>query len=768
MDGSTNDTSGSGAGAADPAELALLVTGADFWSTAAAPSLGIEPVVLTDGPHGVRRQQDSADHLGIFDSLPATCFPTAASAGASWNPDLVREVGVALGGEARWHGVDVLLGPGLNVKRIPTCGRNFEYFSEDPRLSGDLAAAQVVGVQSTGTAACLKHFAANNQETDRMAVSAEVDERTLREIYLAGFERAVTLGRPRVVMTAYNAVNGVHCSQHRWLLTDVLRGEWGFDGLVVSDWGGVPDPVAAVEAGLDLEMPHNAATAARIGTAVAEGRLSLGSLQRAVGRIAALSRAAAAAPEALEPDWSAHHELARRVAVEGAVLLTNDGALPLARAGGTVLVVGDLVAQPPLQGGGSSRVVPTREEDLLTEVRRAAGERQVTWVRGYDRAQDAADPALVDEAVGAAATATDVVVVLGLPDADTEGTDRTGIDLPAGQLAVVEALAAAGHRPVVCLFNGGIVATAALDGPAAALLEMWLPGQAGPAACADLLFGLDDPRGRLPETVPVRLADHPAYLNLTGDGERVLYGERLYVGYRGYDALDREVAHPFGHGLGYTTFAYSDLVVEVPDPTRAEATVRCTVTNTGDRVGSEVAQLYLRPQDPRVDRPAQELRGYRKVRLEPGRSAEVVLELEERDFAAWESRHRDWVVRPGAYDVVVGASSRDPRLMDTLVLEMPDRADLLDLESPVGAWLDHPLGSEVLLQLVTDRARSAGIDAPDESLLRLAGSMPLRALLAMASVELDPEEEHDLVERTRSPVPPPGAAPPPSPTEVEG
>ncbi|WP_232680930.1 glycoside hydrolase family 3 C-terminal domain-containing protein [Nocardioides sp. R-C-SC26] len=732
-------------------DKAALITGATFWSTHALDEHGVPELVLTDGPHGVRRQRGSADHLGIHDSLPATCFPTASATGSSWNTELLEEIGRALGAEARWHGVGVLLGPGLNIKRTPLCGRNFEYYSEDPVLSGDLAPAAVTGVQAAGVGACLKHFAANNQETNRMVVSSDVDERTLRELYLTGFERAVTASAPAAVMSSYNRINGVHAAQHPWLLTEVLREEWGFAGLVVSDWGGVPDAVASLAAGLDLEMPGNAGTPGLVVAAVESGRLAVEELDRAAAAVVAAalalgapSDAAAAGAPLAEPDWDAHHELARRAAVESAVLLTNDGVLPLAGSG-PIALVGALAAEPRYQGGGSSRVVPTRLDDLPTELARALADRPGV-VR--DLRVSASDD--VDAALAAADGAGVVVVVLGLTEGDTEGADRTHLDLPVEQLSLLAAVRKAGHRVVAVLTNGGIVLTGQVEQHADAVLEMWLSGQAGSAALADILTGLDDPRGRLAETIPVRLTDTPAYLNFPGTEDAVLYGERLYVGYRGYDATDRDVAHAFGSGLAYTTFGYTDLEVTLPDPGTAAATVSCTVTNTGDRAGSDVVQVYLGEVAPRLDRPVRELVGFAKVRLQPGASQRVSVELGHRDFAFYDVAQGQWIVDPGAFEIAVGPSSRDLPLRATVTLEVPRIGGEITLDSPMSTWLDTPAAFEALMAELHALAKQAGMDVPDVELLRLADSMPFRKLLEMGGVTLDADRETDLLNRANA------------------
>jgi beta-glucosidase len=564
-------------------EKASLTSGADFWTTKPVTRLGIPAVTLTDGPHGLRKQATGGEQLDIYNAVPATCFPTAATLASSWDRDLLRQVGAALGAEARAADVAVLLGPGVNIKRSPLCGRNFEYFSEDPLLAGELAAAYVHGVQSQGVAASLKHFAANNQETDRLRVSAEIDERTLREIYLAAFERVVRQARPLTVMCAYNRINGIHASQHRELLTGILREEWGFDGLVMSDWGAVNDRVAALEAGLDLEMPGVAGhvTDTEITDVIRAGRLEEKSLDQAVARVLALlQHTRPARRDPVPADYEAHHALARRAAVDGAVLLANDGILPLNPAPGQLIaVIGEFARAPRYQGAGSSKVTPTRLDDALTALRAAVpGNVTVEFAPGFTLSGEDEGPAaeeLAGHAVSLATRADTVILFLGLPDsAESEGFDRTHIDLPARQLALLDRLAAAQVRPVVVLSNGSVVATASWSYRAAAVLECWLGGQASGTAVADLLLGRVSPSGRLAETIPLRLEDTPAYLNWPGEQGQVRYGEGVFVGYRYYDTIERDVAFPFGHGLSYTTFGYSDLHVALSLTGRWSSTSR--------------------------------------------------------------------------------------------------------------------------------------------------------------------------------------------------
>ncbi|HET8989460.1 MAG TPA: glycoside hydrolase family 3 C-terminal domain-containing protein, partial [Humibacillus sp.] len=635
-------------------EKASLSSGSSFWFTQAVPRAGIPEVMLTDGPHGVRKQREGADHLGLGDSVPATCFPPAVALGSTFDPDLLERVGAALGEEAAAEDVGVLLGPGINIKRSPLCGRNFEYLSEDPLVSGVLGASLVRGLQSQGVGASLKHFAANNQETDRMRVSADVDERPLREIYLRGFQRVVADAKPWTVMCSYNKVNGTYASQNRWLLTDVLRGEWGFTGLVMSDWGAVDDRVAGVAAGLDLEMPSSEGrTDAEVVAAVRDGRLEESALDVVVTRVVDLvqktlrrdGHAIAADGARQGYDAEAHHALAREVAARSVVLLENDGILPLDPAQ-RVAAIGAFASQPRYQGAGSSLINPTRLDSALDGLREHAGEDAVTYAAGFllgtagDAPAGDADTRL-EEAVATAVASDVAVLFLGLPaELESEGYDRDDIELPEDQLALLDAVAAANPRTVVVLSNGGVVRLGHVADRAAAVVEGWLLGQAGGTGVADVLYGSVNPSGRLAETIPLRLQDTPAYLEFPGEHGHVRYGEGIFVGYRWYDARELDVAYPFGHGLSYTTFAYSDLSVT------ADAdglSVSVTVTNTGERDGREVVQVYTGLSASEVARPPRELKSFASIALAAGESRVVELDVRRADLACWDVRTGTWV-----------------------------------------------------------------------------------------------------------------------------
>ncbi len=698
------------------AQKASLVVGAGFWGTVPVDAAGIRSVTLADGPHGIRRQPDGGDHLGLGGSLPATCFPPAAGLASSWNPALVERVGRALGIEARAQGVDVLLGPGVNIKRDPRCGRNFEYFAEDPLLAGELGGAWVHGIQSTGVGASLKHFAANNQETDRMTVSAEVDERTLRELYLPAFEHIVTQEQPWTVMCAYNRLNGVYAAENRWLLTDVLRGEWGFRGLVVSDWGAVDRLVPSIAAGLDLEMPGpQPGSVDSVIAAVRSGALAEADLDTAVARVRSLAARAGGIGEPFDVDE--HHALAREAAAESIVLLRNEGALLPLAPGERVAVIGEFARTPRIQGAGSSQVEPTRVDAALDAIAAVA---EVEFAPGY-RLDGADDPALAPAAVALAARADAVLLFVGLPAGlESEGFDRTHLDLPAAQERLIEQVAAANERVVVILTNGGVVSLEPWHDSVPVIVESWLLGQAGGSAIADVLFGRSEPSGRLAESIPLHLTHTPSYLNFPGENDVVRYGEGVFVGYRYYETVERAVRYPFGHGLGYTTFELSDLRAS-----RREASV--TVTNTGDRRGSHVVQFYVAPPAGAVSRPRRELRAFEKVALEPGQSVRVTVGLDARAFAHWDSRAAGWRIPGGEYLVEVGHSAHDIALDAPVRMPQPP-APRLSLDSRVEEFLAHPVTGPLFAR-AANGAEEGGTD-----LLAMVASMPMRRLMRFPGV----------------------------------
>lgn len=675
-------------------QKATLVAGATTWSTHEVE--GILPALnLSDGPHGLRRQGPDGDNLGVGTSLPAVCFPPSVALGATWNPALAEQVGQALGREARALDVQALLGPGLNIKRSPLGGRNFEYFSEDPRVSGTLAAAMVRGIQSMQVAATPKHFAVNNQETDRMRVSATVSERALREIYLAAFEQVIREAAPWAMMSAYNRVNGTFASESHRLLTEILRDEWGFDGLVMSDWGAVDDTAASVAAGLDLEMPPSG-RAQRIVDAVDHGEIDESVLDVAIERLRRLA-ARTTGTEPIERDVDGAQEVALQVAREAATLLENDGTLPLdPNAHTRVLVVGEFARTPRFQGGGSSRVVPTRVITALDALRDLAAD-EVSFAPGFSlTGESSAD--LADDAVAQAHDAEVVIAFLGLSDrAESEGFDRSDISLPADQLALLRRLVQTGTPVVVVLSNGGVLEVSSWREGVAAIVEGWLLGQEGGRALAEVIYGIVNPSGRLTETIPHRIQDSPSHDTFPGADGEVLYGEDVFVGYRGYDTRGTEVAYPFGYGLSYTSFTYES--IEVVPHSDGGWGVRIALRNTGDRAGSEVVQLYVGAESSAPARPVRELRGFTKVHLEPGEGTHVHLVLAERDLAYWNTRARRWQVDPGFYRVEVGSHSRDIRLTEMVHSEGDGIVDPLRMDSTLAEWAAHPAGAEFVARM---------------------------------------------------------------------
>ncbi|MFC7927872.1 beta-glucosidase [Microbacterium laevaniformans] len=712
-------------------EKASLVSGSDFWNTTALPDENVPSVMLSDGPHGVRRQANGADHLGIHAAEPSTAYPTASATASSWDRSLVEAIGRALGSEARALGVDVLLGPGLNIKRNPLCGRNFEYVSEDPLLSGEIGAAWVNGVQSTGVGSSLKHYVGNDQETDRMSISSEIDDRTLREIYLRPFQRVIERAAPATVMAAYNAVNGVPVAANHRLLTEILRNEWGYEGVVVSDWGAVRDTVASVRAGLDLEMPGGgpASVDALVG-AVEEGRLPESALDIAASRVVRLAqRTAALTPT---PVWDAEvgHRLARSAIEQSAVLLKNDsGLLPLSPyAPSSLAVIGEFARTPRFQGAGSSHLVPTRLDDALAAIRERT-HREVVFEAGFTMSGER-DAALEEAAIRAAESAGDVVVFLGLPpSAESEAFDRTTLALPDSQLALLERIAQVSDRVVVVLSNGGVVTVTPWRESVAAIMEMWLGGQASGSAAAALLFGDVNPSGKLAETIPLRLEDVSSFHNFPGDGQHVLYGERIYIGYRHFTTVGADVAYSFGYGLSYSDFRYSDFTV---GQTETSLTASLTVTNVSDRDGSEIVQFYSCAPEGQADRPARELVGFTKVFIPAGESARVQCELDLSDFEYWSARHHSWVRTGGDYVLAAAASSEDLRAEATVTLTSTEPSVALTLDSKMGEWFADPAGAFVLESFLSEMSPGGGDF--DEATLPLVLPMPLRTILGMSGV----------------------------------
>ncbi len=709
-------------------QKASLVTGASFWHTAAVPSAGIPAITVSDGPHGLRHQSGAADHLAGLAADPATCFPPAVALASTWNPDLAHRVGTAIAREAVAAGVSVVLGPGINITRSVRCGRNFEYFSEDPLLAGVFGAAWVEGLQSQGVGASLKHFAANNQETDRLRISAEVDERTLHEIYLRAFEHVVRTARPWTVMCAYNAINGVFAAENRWLLTELLRECWGFEGLVVSDWGAVHDRVEALRAGLDLEMPGTASASAVVG-AVAAGELGE-DLDTSVRRVLQLvERSQPALDDDASYDTDAHHELAAQVAREAVVLLRNDGTLPLDPGRESIAVIGEFARTPRYQGAGSSQIVPTRLDDPLTAIRERAEGAGVQFAPGF-RLDGSEDDAALAEAVEAAAAADIAVVFVGLPDrAESEGFDRPDIELPPEQVQVLTAVLDTGTPVVVVLSGGSVVRVSDWSARTAALVQGWLLGQAGGTALAAVLFGDWDASGRLAQSIPRRLEDTCDYLDFPGGERRIRYGEGVFVGYRWYDGRDLPVAYPFGHGLSYTTFVYGEPALERDGE---DLVVVVEVRNTGGRDGIETVQVYAGLPGSQVPRPPRVLAGFTKVAIAAGAVERVRVPVPVTALRYWSIAAHDWRVEPGEYQLHVGSSSRDlPRLV-SIRLEGDGPAYPLTVDSTIGEWLADPAAGPPLREVLTGT-----IADPDGDVGRMLTQSPVRGVAAMSGGALD-------------------------------
>lgn len=718
-------------------EKASLTSGSDAWHLQGVESKGIPGYMITDGPHGLRKSlASSTGETDLDASVPATCFPPAAGLSSSWNPELIRRVGEAMGEECIQEKVAVILGPGVNIKRNPLGGRCFEYWSEDPYLAGHEAVGIVEGVQSKGVGTSLKHFAANNQETDRLRISANIGQRALREIYLPAFEHIVKTAQPWTVMCSYNRINGVHSAQNRWLLTDVLRGEWGFEGIVMSDWGADHDRVASLNAGLNLEMPPSY-TDDEIVYAARDGRIAPAQLDAmAQGMIDLVNRTRAAmSVDGYRFDVDAHDEVAHQAAVESIVMLKNDDAiLPLdadAASGPKIAVIGEFARTPRYQGGGSSHITPTRMTSFLD----ALADRGITaeFAPGFTLDLEPADPALEAQAVDAARRADTVLMFLGLPDAvESEGFDRVTLDIPAKQIALLDAVAAANEQVVVVLSNGSAVSVAPWAGRAKGILESWLLGQAGGPALADVIFGQTSPSGKLAQTIPMDINDDPSMVNWPGEEGHVDYGEGVFVGYRYYDTYGKAVDYPFGYGLSYATFEISGAAVARTGANTAVVTA--TVTNTSGVDGAETVQVYVAPGKADVARPRHELKGFAKVFLKAGESADVAIDLDERAFAYWSERYDDWHVEAGEYAVEIGTSSRDIAATVTVALEGDGKTQPLTAWSTYGEWSSDPIGAKVVAAVAAAGEFGELPKLPDNAMMNMfLMAMPINSLPTLMS-----------------------------------
>ena len=726
-------------------EKAGMCSGLDFWHLKEVEHLGIPKVMVSDGPHGLRKQDEKGDHLGINDSIKAVCFPPAVLSACSFDRGLMEEMGKAIGREAQANDVSVVLGPAVNIKRSPLCGRNFEYYSEDPYLAGEIAAAFVKGVQSQHVGTSIKHFAANNQEYRRMSSSSEVDERTLREIYFPAFETAVKKAQPYTFMCSYNQINGTFASENKWLLTDVLRGEWGFKGYVMSDWGAVNDRVKGLEAGLELEMPASGGdNDAMIVKAVKDGALEEKILDQAVERILRIIFEYADHRKPQEFTMEKDHEEAQHIAEESMVLLKNENHILPLKTSEKAAFIGGFARNPRFQGGGSSHINCFKTTNVLDSVPCDA---QVVYAEGFPADRDFYDKALADEAVKAAAEADKAVIFAGLPESfESEGYDRSHMRLPECQNRLITEILKVQPNTVIVLHNGSPVEMPWL-GEIKGLLETYLGGQAGGAAAANILYGKINPSGKLAETMPLKLSDNPSYLNF-GGGEKVEYREGIFVGYRYYDTKEMDVAFPFGYGLSYTTFDYSNLKLSMENPTEKDTVmVSADVTNTGKSAGKEVVQLYIRDLTGSAIRPEKELKGFEKVFLEPGETKTVTMELNKRSFAWYNTELHDWFAASGDYEILVGASSRDIRLTETLHLNSSQRLPMhVHMNTTLGDLLRNPETAEAAKKLIQKYlSGEAGSEAASEAVseemtMAMTDSMPLRALMGFAGVsrkELD-------------------------------
>ena len=757
-------------------EKASLCSGADFWHTKAIDRLNIPAAMVSDGPHGIRKQESLADHMGVAESIKAIGFPTASAMACSFDRDLLHKVGDALGEECVAEDLAVLLGPGINMKRSPICGRNFEYYSEDPVVAGELGAAFVNGVQEHGVGTSLKHFAANNQEWRRMSISAEIDERTLREIYLAAFETVVKKAQPWTIMCSYNRINGVYSCENDWLLNKVLRDEWGFEGLVMTDWGAMDERVPSLKAGLDLEMPDcHGETDKLIVKAVQSGELEEPVLDTAVERILTMVDKYLTARKGIDPasmvhplpssvergyDVAAHHALARTTAEQSAVLLKNEDILPLQKDK-KIAFIGEFAKVPRIQGGGSSHINNTSVESALD----ATGD-SVSYAQGFHIDEETTDETLLQEAITLAKESDVAVIFAGLPDSfESEGFDRTHLNMPANQNELIARISEVQPNVVVVLHSGSPIAMPWLD-KVAGVLQMYLAGQASGGAAVNLLFGDATPCGKLAETFPLHLEDNPSYLNFPGNREKVCYQEGVFIGYRYYDKKKMDVLFPFGYGLSYTDFTYSNMKVTVNGKNAAdvdviketdEIVVSADITNTGNCDGAEIVQLYIKNPVVYEIRPEKELRDFAKVFLKAGETKTVTFTLNARAFSYYETRIHDWYAESGDYEILLASSSRDIRLQYTVSItgskKIPFVADYIttcedvELFAKDGSALDEMLRRSGFAEATDhDGDDSMGSGTADMMKAMFTGT-PLHSILSFSSEELTYEDIQDTIRK---------------------
>ncbi|MGC8970596.1 MAG: beta-glucosidase [bacterium] len=735
-------------------EKASLCSGLDMWHTKPIERLGIPSIMMTDGPHGLRKQAG----LGPFESIPATCFPTASCLACSWDRSLIEKVGRAIGEECQAEGVSIILGPAVNIKRSPLCGRNFEYFSEDPYLSSELAKSHIIGVQSQGVGTSIKHFAANNQEHRRHSIDEIIDERTLREIYLASFENAVRFAQPWTVMSAYNKINGKYCSENEFLLTKVLKEEWGHEGFVVSDWGAVDDRVSALMAGLELEMPSSyGINDKKIVEAVKSGKLPEEVLDRAVERLLrVIFRAIDNKKEGATYDKLTHHKLARDVARECMVLLKNeDGILPLKKQG-TIAIIGAFAKNPRLEGGGSSHVNPTMIDIPYDEIEKIVGNSvRLLYAQGYEPTSEEIDENLISEAKEIAQKADVAIIFAGLPeDYESEGYDRPHMRMPESHNRLIFEVAKVQKNTIVVLSNGSPVEMPWID-KVKGLFETYLAGQGGGSAIAELLFGITNPCGKLAETFPKRLSHNPSYLNFPGEDDRVEYREGIFVGYRYYDKKGIEPLFPFGYGLSYTNFEYTEISVdkrEVNDDETVTVTVK--VKNTGNIPGKEIVQLYIRDVESSVIRPEKELKGFEKIELQPGEEKSITFTLDKRAFAYYNVDIKDWYVETGEFEILVGRSSKDIRLRETIKVNSTKKVKKqFTRNTPIGDLLEDQMGSMIFSQLMEQLKESMPFFATtgegSQMMRAMFRYMPLRSLINFSRGAFTEEMLNDLLAKLK-------------------
>lgn len=690
-------------------EKAALCIGASAWCTASVRRLGIPQIVMTDGPHGVRRVQNVDEVQNVFSltkSLPSTCYPTASAVACTWDTQLVQEMGAAIGQECIAQEVDILLGPGNNMKRTPLCGRNFEYFSEDPYLSGDLAAAFINGVQSKGVGTALKHFIANNQEYKRNTISSEIDERTLREIYLTAFERAIKKSKPWAVMCSYNKLNGTYCSENYELLTKILREEWGFGGFIMSDWGAVHDRVESLKAGVDLEMPGPQKKSFKaLIKAINNGELEEEVLDNAVKSILKIVRKCRDIQKDDESfDANIHHELATKIASEAMVLLKNENDILPLSSPKSIAIIGRAAKYPNIQGGGSSEVTPTNLDTPYEEITKLAESAKIFYEEGYPIKEEI-NQKMIDAAKNVAKDAEIALIFIALPAyKEFESYDREDIKLTKHQIQLIKSVTSVQPKTVVILNNGSPVSMKEWIDNVPGVLQAWLMGQGGGKAAADILFGNINPSGKLAETFPMKLNDNPAFINYPGENDKVIYGEGIFVGYRYYDKKEIEVQFPFGYGLSYTTFEYSNLKASSDKFKDTDGlTITVDVKNTGKISGREIVQLYIRDIEAKLVRPVRELKGFAKVELEPGETKTVSFELEKRDFAFYHPGYKKWVTEDGEFEIMIGKSSRDiPLTKKVNLISTTEIPCTLNYNSTVREWLEDKKGKEIIESLSND------------------------------------------------------------------